>query len=123
MQKGPVGLLLIMFPKLLAFPALVNSLLELFFFLFFSFFVVIACPSWASFHYSLLFILVIHSSLSQCFSSACYDFPHSISVSFFPYYPPPNTLISPAFLASVITVTSFLWHPVQFSHSVVSNSL
>ena len=32
MQKGPVGLLLIMFPKLLAFPALVNSLLELFFF-------------------------------------------------------------------------------------------
>ena len=35
MQKGPVGLLLIMFPKLLAFPALVNSLLELFFFFLF----------------------------------------------------------------------------------------
>ena len=64
MQKGPVGLLLIMFPKLLAFPALVNSLLELFFFVCVC--VVIACPSWASFHYSLLFILVIHSSLSQC---------------------------------------------------------
>ena len=58
MQKGPVGLLLIMFPKLLAFPALVNSLLELFFFFFF-------CGHCLSFLGFIPLFLIIHFGYSQ----------------------------------------------------------
>lgn len=101
------GFALIMFPKLLAFPALLIVSLNSFFFFFF-FFLWSHCLSFLS---CSIIHLVIYSSLSQCFSSASMTFLF-ISVSFFPYYPP-NTLISPAFLASVSTVTSFLWHPVQ----------